>query len=239
MLVDQGYNRLVNARFPLVGTSLWLATMYGLVSRLHLILPLVAISLWRPHRMGWQAGHTRRHWRLLLLLLVANCGLVGGYLLLSGNATPYSGDEWLLTEVVIVPLVEETMWRGAVFAVLLSAFGRIFSEGTATASTVWASGLAFGLLHSANALVGVPGVFVAIQVLNATIWGVVYGYARALTGSLYPPLLVAMVLPWPTPLHTWLIVGALTILVILLIPAVYLIDQLLRSRATQSIPAAT
>jgi len=35
---------------------------------------------------------------------------------------------------------------------------------------------------------GVPLPFVAIQTLNATIWGVVYGYARARTESVYPPI---------------------------------------------------
>jgi membrane protease YdiL (CAAX protease family) len=29
-----------------------------------------------------------------------------------------------------------------------------------------------------------------VQVLNAAIWGVVYGYARALTASLYPPIIM-------------------------------------------------
>lgn len=188
VVLDQAYVHFVSGRFPPVGTSTSLATLYGLTSRLHLILPLLALALWRPRLLGFQVGQTRRHWRLLLLFLVANCGIVGGYLLLSGNTTPYSGTQWLLTEVVIVPLVEETMWRGVVFAMLLSAFRRIQPQGTATTSAVWLSGLAFGLLHTANALAGAPWAFVAVQVLNAAVWGIVYGYARALTDSIYPPM---------------------------------------------------
>lgn len=89
-----------------------------------------------------------------------------------------------------MPLVEETMWRGAVFAVLLAAFQRIYPDGAATTLAVWSSGRAFGLLHGAHALVGVPLVFVGVQVLNAAVWGVVYGYARARTDSIYPPVVL-------------------------------------------------
>jgi membrane protease YdiL (CAAX protease family) len=53
---------------------------------------------------------------------------------------------------------------------------------------VWLSGLAFGLLHANNRISGVPLQFVAIQVLNASIWGIVYGYARVQTDSIYPPM---------------------------------------------------
>lgn len=188
VVLDQAYIRVVDDWFPPVGTSTSLATLYGLVSRLHLIIPLLLLVLWRPRLLGFQLGQTRRHWRVLLLFLVANCGVVAGYLVLSGNTTPYSGIQWWFTEVVTVPLVEETMWRGVVFALLLGALRRVHPEGTATTYAIWCSALAFGLLHGANALVGVPGVFVAVQVLNAAVWGVVYGYARALTGSIYPPI---------------------------------------------------
>lgn len=190
VLVDQGYNHFVAARFPQIGTSAWLATVYGVASRLHLIVPLFALAVWRPRSLGIQAGQARRHWRLLLVFLVANCAIVGGYVLLSGSPTPYSGNEWLLTEVVTVPVVEEAMWRGAVFAVLLSTLGRSYPDGGALTLTVWSSGVAFGLLHAANLLVGVPLPFVGVQVFNAAVWGVVYGYARALTGSIYPPIIL-------------------------------------------------
>ncbi len=44
-------------------------------------------------------------------------------------------------------------------------------------------------MHAGNALAGVSIQFVAIQTLNAVIWGVVYGYARAKTESVYPSIL--------------------------------------------------
>lgn len=188
--LDQGYYRFLSARFPNAGTSSLRATLFGVASRAHVILVLLPFVLWRPRLLGFQVGRTRQHGRMLLLMLLANCGIVAGYLWLSGSATPYSGNQWLVTEVVIVPLVEETMWRGLVFAVLLLALRRLYTGNQAAHLAVWLSGLAFGLLHAGNALAGVPAAFVVIQVLNASIWGVVYGYARARTDSLYPPILL-------------------------------------------------
>ncbi len=190
VVLDQAYVHIVSDHVTAEDGSMAGATWYGLASRLHLILPLLVLALWLPRPLGFRVGRIRRNWRILLLFLVSNVGIVGGYLILSGNTTPYSGNEWLLTEVVIVPLLEETMWRGAVFAILLGGFRRIRAGNGATICAVWSSGLAFGLVHCANALVGIPGEFVAVQVLNAAVWGIVYGYARALTGSIYPPIVL-------------------------------------------------
>lgn len=187
VVLDQLYVGFVDARFPPVGTSATLATLYGVVSRLHLIVTLTVVAVWRPSVLGLRTGRIREHRRLLFVLLLANCGIVGGYLFLAG-ATPYGGTEWLVTEVVTVPLVEETMWRGLVFAALLAALLRSRPEARSITVAVWASGIAFGLAHVANAVLGLPVEFVAVQVLNATVWGVVYGYARALTDSVYPPI---------------------------------------------------
>jgi membrane protease YdiL (CAAX protease family) len=55
--------------------------------------------------------------------------------------------------------------------------------------TAWLTGIAFGSLHAANALAGVPLQFVAIQTLSAIVWGVLYGYLRARTDSVLPSML--------------------------------------------------
>jgi uncharacterized protein len=120
---------------------------------------------------------------------MVNCAVVWAFLLLSGSSTPYSGNQWLVTEIVTVPLIEELFWRGLVFSILLALFRKRLSRSLSLALTVWFSGFAFGLLHAGNVLTGVPWQFVAIQTLNAVIWGVVYGYARAKTGSVYPSIL--------------------------------------------------
>lgn len=188
VLVDGAYFKFADARFPNVGTSAWLASLWGLVSRAHLLIWLIPLVIWRPRLFGFQVGKIRQHWRMLLIMLLANCGVIGAYLWLTGSTTPYSGNQWLLTEIFTVPVVEEIFWRGLVFSVLLMALSRLYPAHTSSTVAVWLSGLAFGLLHANNLVAGVPIQFVAIQVFNAVIWGVVYGYARAKTASIYPSI---------------------------------------------------
>jgi len=190
VLVDHAYFKFADARFPNVGTSVWLANLWGVVSRAYLLVVIIPVVIWRPRLFGFQTGKTGQHWRMLLVMLIANCGVIAAYLLLTGSTTPYSGNQWLVTETITVPLVEEITWRGLVFAALLWAFRKLTSENTSTVLAVWLSGIAFGLLHANNLNAGVPIQFVAIQVLNATVLGVVYGYARAKTRSIYPPILL-------------------------------------------------
>ncbi len=189
-LLDGAYYRFANAHFPYVGSSVALANLWGVTSRLHLLIFLIPLVLWRPRLLGFQMGKIREHWRMLLVMLVVNCGVVAGYLVLTRGGTPYSGNQWLLTEVVTVPVIEETVWRGVVFAALLAAFGRLYPRAVSLPLTIWLSGLAFGVLHAANATVGVPLAFVLVQTLSAAVWGVLYGYARAQTESIYPAVLL-------------------------------------------------
>lgn len=58
VLLDQGYVRLTDSSFPRVGESWTLATAFGLVSRLHLIL-----RSWRSrcgNRASWASSSGRR-----------------------------------------------------------------------------------------------------------------------------------------------------------------------------------
>ena len=187
-LLDEAYLRFVALVFPIETTSTQSATIWGVVTRLHVAIPVLLLILWKPYFFGLQMSKVRQHWRLLLLILVLNCGVIAAYLWLTGGGTPYSDNQWLLTEVVTVPFVEEIMWRGVVFAVLLFVLRKIHTEQTSNQLTIWLAGIAFGLLHSKNILAGVPASFVAVQTLNAVIWGVVYGYSRAKTESVFPAI---------------------------------------------------
>ena len=187
LVVDGAYFKFTNAWFPNVGTSAWLAFLWGVVSRAHLLILLLPLVIWRPQLFGFQAGKVWQQRRMLLIMLLANCGVIASYLWLTGG-TPYSGNQWLVTEVIIVPLVEEVLWRGLVFLILNQALLRLYPDKTSTNLAVWLSGLAFGLLHANNLIAGVPIQFVAIQTLNATVWGIMYGYARAKTESIYPAI---------------------------------------------------
>lgn len=190
LLIDNSWLRYADARFPKVGTSFGLANLWGVVSRAPWIFLIIPLVLWRPRLFGFQTGKIRQHWRLILVLLVANCGVIAAYLWLTSSSTPYSGNQWLVTEVVTVPLVEEIFWRGLVFTALLLAFRKLYSENASRAFAIWLSGTVFGLMHANNLNAGVALQFVAIQVLNASLWGVVYSYARAKTESIYPPILL-------------------------------------------------
>ena len=190
VLVDNAYISFADARFPHVGTSAWLATLWGVLSRAHLLILVIPITLSRPRMFGLQIGNTRKHWRMLVLMLLANCGVIAAFLWLTGNSTPYSGNQWLVTEILTVPVVEELFWRGLVFTALLLALGKFQRGSTSMHLAVWFSGIAFGLMHVKNVVAGVPVEFVAIQALSAVIWGVMYGYARAKTESIYPAILL-------------------------------------------------
>jgi membrane protease YdiL (CAAX protease family) len=190
VLVDNAYYKFADARFPNVGTSPWLATLWGVVSRAHLLILMIPLVAWKPRLFGLQIGKTWQYGRMILVMLLVNCGVIAAYLWLTSSTTPYSGNQWLVTEVITVPVVEETFWRGLVFTTLQLVLQKIYSASISNQLTVWISGLVFGLLHAGNMLANVPALFVAIQVLNATIGGVVYGYARAKTESIYPPILL-------------------------------------------------
>jgi membrane protease YdiL (CAAX protease family) len=181
---DQAYFRFADSMFPGVGTSAALASLWGIVSRLHILIPLVAVSFWRPGLLGLRVGSAARHWRMLSLMLLANVSVVAAFILLTGS-TPFSGDQWLLTETVTVPVIEELLWRGLVLGLVLQLLKH---RRGGTRIAVWSTGIAFGVLHLANALTGVPLAFAAIQATSAVAWGVMYGYARTSTDSVYPAI---------------------------------------------------
>jgi len=190
LVVDGAYFKFSNSWFPNVGTSAWLASLWGVVSRTHLLIFLIPLVVWQPRLFGFQVGKIWQRRRMLLIMLLANCGVIATYLWLTGSTTPFSGNQWLVTEVITVPVVEETFWRGLVFIVLIRAFRKLYPENTSNYLTVVISGLAFGLLHVNNLIAGVSIQFVAIQTLNATVWGIMYGYARAKSESIYPAILL-------------------------------------------------
>lgn len=164
-------------------------TVWGILQRLYLIIPGVVLCLWQPQKIGLQMGRIGQHWRMLLVLLAVNVGMIGGFLLVSGD-TPYSGVSMFFNEVVTVPLVEEVMWRGVVFAALAAVLRRAFMPDKSALLAGIFAGVCFGLIHANNALFGYPLAFVALQTVNATVWGIVYGIARARTDSVYPPILM-------------------------------------------------
>jgi membrane protease YdiL (CAAX protease family) len=190
ILIDQSYYHFIQSRFQNIGTSSIRATIFGIVSRLHILIPCILLVVWRPRFFGFQFGKIRQYWRMLLIMLIVNCGVIAAYLWLTGGGTPYSGNQWLVTEAITVPVVEETFWRGIVLTLMLILLKRFLPEDSSNHLAVWSTGIAFGLLHFANAFAGVPMQFVLLQCLNAMVWGVVYSYARMKTESVYPSMIM-------------------------------------------------
>ncbi len=189
VVVDQAYYRFANGRFPAVGDSATLATLWGLASRAHVIIPVLVVCLWRPRFVGLQMGRSLSHWRMLTAFLIAICSVVAAFVLLT-HATPYSGNQWLITEAVTVPLVEELMWRGIVLSSVLLLLKKAGVGRAAAPIAVWSTGIVFGALHLGNALAGVPIAFVIPQAAAAVAAGVTFGYARVATDSVYPSIVL-------------------------------------------------
>jgi len=187
LLLDQAFFGFANARFPRVGESTLLATLWGLISRVHVLVPAIVISLWRPQFVGLHVGRITSRWRMLAAMLLVSCGVVAAFILVTG-ATPYGGNQWLFTEVVTVPVIEELVWRGIVLSTVLHLLTRAGARGASVHLAVWSTGAVFGALHLTNALAGVPLSFAVPQAVSAIAWGIMYGYARTSTDSVYPPM---------------------------------------------------
>jgi hypothetical protein len=56
LFFDQAYYRFIAAHVPDVGTSAWLATAFGVVSRAHWILLITAVAILRPRLLGLRLG---------------------------------------------------------------------------------------------------------------------------------------------------------------------------------------
>jgi hypothetical protein len=87
----------------------------------------------------------------------------------SSRAAPFAAN--FLVVVVAAPLVEEFIFRGVGFC--------LFSQVAGPAVAIAVTSLAFGLAH---------GLVVALPVLS--LFGVVLGWLRSKTGSLYPPMIL-------------------------------------------------
>lgn len=141
----------------------------------------------RPRFFGFQIGDSGKRWKLVFLVTAGLCAFTA--LVLSRlPRTPYSGANWVV-EMLLVPVSEETMWRGVIFSYMYLILSQWHGERTTLVLSVLFSSLAFGLAHASNFLV-LPASFVVLQILFAAITGVGMGYLRAKTRSIYPAMLV-------------------------------------------------
>jgi membrane protease YdiL (CAAX protease family) len=145
----------------------------------------VALTVWAPGRFGWRWGRTGQHLRLLVGCVAGVVAIVTGFRALTG-ATPYTPS---VGELVIVPLGEEAVFRGFLLVILIGVFRRWLGDRSAVRWALVVSAVSFGVGHLGN-LGYVPTSFVVVQVIAATLFGLLAGWVRVRTDSLFGPVLL-------------------------------------------------
>jgi membrane protease YdiL (CAAX protease family) len=141
--------------------------------------------LWAPRFFGYQIGSIVKHWKQLMGLTIFFVGAPLIYRLVAGE-TPFGANTWFF-EGVVVPLGEESLFRGVLFSMLLWGLGKLYPSRTAEIWTVILSTLVFASAHLNN-LGHYPTGFILFQVGFSIIVGLGFGYSRARMGSIYPAI---------------------------------------------------
>lgn len=155
----------------LAGTSAFLVFAYRNLGRLKGLG--LAYAAWRPaSRRGWLAA-------------VAS-GLVAGCIVFAIGSSSGSGavlnEDWRLAvlQVTLGPVLEEVLFRGYLFAVLVWALKSVDEDPVRDRLVVMASATVFALAHCAQ-----PGVsWVQLACIIST--GMLYGWLRHASGSTAP-----------------------------------------------------
>jgi membrane protease YdiL (CAAX protease family) len=138
---------------------------------------------WAPRLFGYQIGDIPKHWKLLLGLAIFFTGAPLIYRLIVGS-TPFGANTWFF-EGVVVPLAEESLFRGILFSLMLWGFSKSFPERTAQTLALVLSTMVFASAHLNN-LGHYPTGFILFQVGFSIIVGLGFGYAMLKTRSIYP-----------------------------------------------------
>ncbi len=142
---------------------------------------------WAPRFFGYQVGDIPKHWKLLLGLAIFFGGAPLIYRLVAG-ATPFGANTWFF-EGVIVPLAEESLFRGILLTMMLWGFSKLYPERTAKILTLVISTLVFASAHLNN-LGHYPTGFILFQVGFSVIVGLGFGFSMLKTRSIYPAFLL-------------------------------------------------
>ena len=193
-----GVGALAFSAMVVVGARLWYDVMQslwptsdGMIQGMQFgsfLVVLGAVGAWRwPGLAAVAVGGTVRDWRVVLSAAVAAAAVTGTFVAITG-ANAYS-DADVLFEVVLVPVGEELVFRGVLLGWLLEQLHRRYTAAIATRWAVILAAVAFGSAHISNAFFG-AGEFAIVQVLVATLMGLVLGALRIRTGSLIAPIVL-------------------------------------------------
>jgi len=150
------------------------------------------LAVWAPRTFGLAWARTWTHRKVALV--------VGGGMTVTAITgmlfvrVPFHGGSVAI--YLCVPLAEELLFRGFLFAVVADAFPRTwrFGRWRVGAATLVTS-LAFGLWHLGGFHLPADG-FIVFQVIYTTIAGLLFAFMREQTGSIWAPWLVHFVVNW-------------------------------------------
>jgi membrane protease YdiL (CAAX protease family) len=134
---------------------------------------------------GFRLGATLHEWRIVAVAGAVLAVVTLTFVTVTGS-NPYSGADPLF-EIVLVPVGEELVFRGLLLGWLLAKLSDRYAPRTAARLAIVFSAVAFGSAHASNALFGAGG-FAVVQVLAATVLGLVFGALRVRTASLAAPI---------------------------------------------------
>jgi membrane protease YdiL (CAAX protease family) len=144
------------------------------------------VAVLMPRFFGYQIGDTFKHKKVLIGMLLFFAGTPLVYRLLMGGI-PFSANTWFF-EGIVVPFTEEGFFRGIIFTVMLWGLGKIYSERTAQILALIISTFIYAFFHLGN--IGTyPTGFILFQVSYSIIFGLLFGYSRLTTRSIYPAIL--------------------------------------------------
>jgi membrane protease YdiL (CAAX protease family) len=151
-----------------------------------LVLGAVLAWVWEGDA-GLRVGDTFQRWREVVAVGLVLSIVTWTFVVLTGSNVYSEADP--LFELVLVPAGEELVFRGVLLGWLLSrlTYGR--PAPTAARLAIIISAVAFGAGHASNALFG-AGDFALVQVVAATVLGLIFGWLRIETRSIIAPILL-------------------------------------------------
>jgi membrane protease YdiL (CAAX protease family) len=143
------------------------------------------LAWWWGGDAGLRLGATLREWPIVVSTGAVLAVVTVTFVTVTGS-NPYSAADPLF-EIVLVPVGEELVFRGLLLGWLLAKLSDRYAPRTAARLAILFSAIAFGSAHASNVLFG-AGDFAVVQVLAATVLGLVFGALRVRTGSLVAPI---------------------------------------------------
>jgi membrane protease YdiL (CAAX protease family) len=165
----------------------------------------ILLTVWAPRTFGLTCART---WATRRVVVIVGGGMTAvaivGMLFIR---VPFYGGSSAM--YLCVPLMEELLFRGFLFAVLDDAFPRKWNVGRFRISSATViTAIAFGLWHLGGLRVP-PNGFILFQVIYTTIAGLLFGIMREKTGSIWAPWSVHFVInAWAVTVPgLWALVG--------------------------------